>query len=59
VKGYADYVTLISRNLDDHVTVLQLIDQRAGNLDISYLFGGSKWPQKGIPLSKGSYKINY
>ena len=61
VKGYADDVTLISSDFDAHVTVLQSVDQRAGDLDlcfkpvkcVSYLYDGSKCLQKGIPLSKG------
>ena len=61
VKGYADDVTLISSNFDVHVVVLQSVDQRASDLDlsfkpvkcVSYLFDGKKCLQKGIPLSKG------
>jgi len=34
VKGYADYVALISSKFDIYATVLQLIDQRAGDLDL-------------------------
>jgi len=33
VKGYADDVTL---KFDVRVTVLQLVDQRAGDLDLSF-----------------------
>jgi len=34
VKGYADDVILISAN--NHVTVLQLVDQRASELDLTF-----------------------
>jgi len=52
---------LISDNFDVHVSVLQTVDRRAGDLDLSfkpvkcvlYLFDGSKCLQKGIVLSKG------
>ena len=62
VKGYADDVTLISNEFGTHVSVLQAVDQRAGDLDlsfkpqkcVSYMFDGSKHLQKGIPLSKGT-----
>ena len=61
VKGYADDVTLVSDNFDVHVSVLQTVDRRACDLDLSfkpvkcvlYLFDGSKCLQKGIVLSKG------
>ena len=36
VKGYADNVTLISSNFDAHVAVLQLVNQRASDLDLSF-----------------------
>ena len=50
VKGYADDVTLISNDLATHVSVLQAVDQKASDLDlsfkpqkcVSYLFDGSK-----------------
>ena len=50
VMGYADDVTLVSDNFDIHVSVLQTVDRRACDLDlsfkpvkcISYLFDGSK-----------------
>ena len=61
MMGYADDVTLVSDNFDIHVSVLQTVDRRACDLDlsfkpvkcISYLFDGSKCLQKGIVLSKG------
>ena len=62
LKGYADDVTLISCDIDVHKSVLQTIDLRAADLDlsfkppkcISFLFDGTKVVQKGLPLSKGS-----
>ena len=62
VKGYADDVTIISNDIDAHVSVLQTVDQRASDLDlsfkpakcVSYLFNGIKHLQKGVPLSKGT-----
>jgi len=50
VKGYADDVTIISNNSDSHVSLLQTVDQHAGDLDlsfkpakcVSYLFDGVK-----------------
>jgi len=52
---------LVSNNFDADVSVLQSVDQKAHDLDlsfkpvqcISYLFDGSKCMQKGILLSKG------
>jgi len=65
LSGYADNVTLISSNFDAHATVLQSVDQRAGDLDlcfklmkcVSYLYDGSKCLQKEIPLSKGVTRL--
>ena len=62
VKGYADDVTILSNNIDTHVSVLQTVDQRVGDMDlsfkptkcVSYLFDGIKQFQNGIPLSKGT-----
>jgi len=62
VKGYADDVTVISNDFDIHVSVLQTVDQRAGDLNlsfkpakcVSYLFDGVKHLRKGIPLSKNA-----
>jgi len=61
VKGYADDVTFISSNFDVHVTVLQTVDQRPGDLDLSfkpakcmsYLFDGSKCLQKCLKVLPG------
>jgi len=36
VKGYADDVILVSDNFDIHVSVLQTVDQRACDLDLSF-----------------------
>ena len=55
-------MTLISNDLDTHASVLQMVDQRAGDLDlsfkpqkcVSYIFNGSKLLQQGLPLSKGT-----
>ena len=76
VKGYADDVVPRlntkgkkrsghARLFDAHVTVLQSVGQRAGDLDLcfkpvkyaSYLFDGSKCLQKGIPLFKGDTSV--
>jgi len=62
LKGYADDVTLISCDIDVHKSVLQTIDLKAADLDlsfkplkcISFLFDGSKVIPKGLPLSKGT-----
>ena len=62
LKGYADDVTLISCDIDVHKSVLQTIDLRAADLDltfkpskcISFLFDGSRIVPKGLPLSKGT-----
>ena len=62
LKGYADDVTLISCDIDVHKSVLQTIDLRAADLDltfkpskcISFLFDDTQVVQKGLPLSKGS-----
>ena len=62
VKGYADDVTVISTNLDTHVYVLQTVDQKASDLDlsfkpvkcVSYLYDGAKHLKEGILLSKGT-----
>jgi len=50
LKGYADDVTLISNDVDAHTSVLQIIGEKAADLDlyfkpakfVSYLFDGSK-----------------
>ena len=65
VKAYSDDVTLISSNFDIHMTLLQTVNQREGDLNlsfkpvkcISYLFDGSKCLQKRIPLSKGVTRL--
>ena len=62
VKGYADDATLISNSLDAHISVLQQVDLKASNLDlsfkpckcISYLFDGHHLSREGIQLSGGS-----
>ena len=62
VKGYADDATLISVSIEAHITVLQQIDQKASDLDlsfkpskcISYLSDGHKLIREGIQLSGGS-----
>ena len=62
LKGYADDVTLISCDIDIHKSVLQMIDLKAADLDltfkpskyISFLFDGSKVAPKGLPLSNGT-----
>ncbi|XP_065884075.1 uncharacterized protein [Dysidea avara] len=62
LKGYADDVTLISCDIDVHKSVLQTIDLKAADLDltfkpskcISFLFDGSKVAPRGLPLSKGT-----
>ena len=62
LKGYADDVTLISCDIDVHKSVLQTIDLKAADLDltfkpskcISFLFDGSKVAPRSLPLSKGT-----
>ena len=62
VKAYADDATLISDCLETHTKVLQIIDQKAQNLDlsfklvkcVSYLFDGSRVLQSGVELSGGT-----
>jgi len=62
VKGYADDATLISVSMEAHTSVLQQIDQKASDLDlsfkpskcVSYLFDGHKLIKEGIQLSGGS-----
>ena len=54
VKGYVDDITIISNDIDAHVSVLQTVDQRVDDLDlsfkaakcVSYLFDGIKHLQK-------------
>ena len=61
LKGYADDVTLISDDFTAHKSVLQLIDQKATDLDlcfkpakcVSFLFDGTRLLSQGIALSKG------
>jgi len=62
VKGHADDATLISTNLLTHSSVLQEIDRKAADLDlsskcISFLFDGTKHLPQGIPLSGGTTKL--
>ncbi|XP_065896220.1 uncharacterized protein [Dysidea avara] len=65
VKGYADDATLISTNLETHSSVLQEIDKKAADLDltlkpskcVSFLFDGSKHLSQRIPLSGGTTKL--
>ena len=62
IKAYADDATLISDCLQTHTRVLQTIDNRAKDLDlsfkpvkcVSYLFDGSQHRQLGIELSGGT-----
>ena len=62
LKGYADFVTLISCDAEVHKSVLQTMDQKASDLDltfkpskcVSFVFDGSKVMPHGLPLSKGS-----
>ena len=62
LKGYADDVTLISTDLTIHTSVLQSINKKAADLDlsfkpvkcVSYLFDGLKIIPQGISLSKGA-----
>ena len=64
VKAYADDATLISNCLKTHTMVLQQMDQKATDLDlsfkpskcVSYLFDGSHHSQQGIELSGGITK---
>ena len=59
---YADDATLISNSLEAHVSVLQKIDQKATDLDlsfksskcVSYLFNGHIHRKEGISLYGGS-----
>ena len=61
LKGYADDVTLICDDFDTHKSVLQHIDSKASDLDlsfkpakcVSFLFNGAKLLSQGIALSKG------
>jgi len=61
VKAYADDATLISDSLETHISVLQQVDQKAGDLDlsfkpskcVSYLFDGYSHRKEGIQLSRG------
>jgi len=58
LKGYADDVTLISSDINAHKYVLQTIDMRAADLDlsfkpskcVSFLFDGTKVMQNGLTL---------
>ena len=64
VKAYVDDATLISNCLKAHTMVLQQMDQKATDLDlsfkpskcVSYLFDGSHHSQQGIELSGGITK---
>ena len=64
VKAYADDATLISNCLRTHTMVLQQMDQKATDLDlsfkpskcVSYLFDGSQHNRQGIELSGGITK---
>ena len=64
VKAYADDATLISNCLKTHTMVLQQMDQKATDLDlsfkpskcVSYLFDSSRHSQQGIELSGGITK---
>ena len=64
VKAYADDATLISDSLEAHVSVLQQVDQKAKDLDlsfkptkcVSYLFDGHSHRKEGIQLSSGFTK---
>ena len=57
--------TLISTNLETHSSVLQEIDKKAADLDltlkpskcVSFLFDGSKHLSQRIPLSGGTTKL--
>ena len=61
VKAYTDYATLISDSLEAHISVLQQVDQKARELDlsfksskcVSYLFDGHSHRKEGIQLSGG------
>ena len=65
IKAYADDATLISDCLETHTRVLQTIDQRAKDLDLSFkpvkcvshLFDGRHHMQQGIQLSGGSTRL--
>jgi len=62
VEAYADDATLISDSLEAHISVLQQVDQKAQQLDlsfkpskcVSYLFDGHSYRKEGIQLSGGS-----
>ena len=64
MKAYADDATLISNCLKTHTMVLQQMDQKATDLDlsfkpskcVSYLFDGSQHSRQGIELSGGITK---
>ena len=64
VKAYADNATLISDSLEVHASVLQQIDRKAADLDlsfkpskcVSYLFDGHSLRKEGIQLSGGCTK---
>ena len=64
VKAYIDDATLISNCLKTHTMVLQQMDQKATDLDlsfkpskcVSYPFDGSRYSQQGIELSGGITK---
>jgi len=64
VKSYADDATLISDSLEIHASVLQQIDQRAADLDLSFkpskcvssLYDGHSHRKEGIQLSGGCTK---
>ena len=64
VKAYADDATLISNCLKTHTMVLQQMDQKATDLDlsfkpskcVSYLFDGIRHSRQGTELSGGITK---
>ena len=61
VKAYADDAMLITGSLEAHISILQQVDQKAGDLDlsfkpskcVSYLFDGYSHSKEGIQLSRG------
>ena len=65
LKWYADDVTLISTDFDSHTSVLQTLDKKATDLDlsfkptkcVSYLFDGTKIISQGISLSNGATRV--
>ena len=65
IEAYADDATLISDCLETHTRVLQTIDQRAKDLDLSFkpvkcvshLFDGRHHMQQEIQLSGGSTRL--